>query len=49
MAVYDALRITEDEAKEEGILPLRNSLKVSIPSLKEIEELKAQFGADIFG
>jgi biopolymer transport protein ExbD len=47
--VYDALRITEKEAKEEGVVPPANSLKVSIPSLKEIEELKARFGADIFG
>jgi len=47
--VYDALRITENEAKKDGIVPPANSLKISIPSLKEIEELKARFGADIFG
>ena len=47
--VYDALRTTEKEAKEEGVVPPANSLKVSIPSLKEIEDLKARFGADIFG
>lgn len=47
--IYDALRIIENELKESGELPPQNSLKVSIPSLKEIEELKARFGEDIFG
>lgn len=47
--IYDALRQTERVLHEEGVLPAANHLKVSIPSLKEIEELKAQFGEDIFG
>jgi len=45
--VYDELRQAEKEVDQGGLgLKIKN---VSIPSLKEIEELKRRFGEDIFG
>lgn len=45
--VYDELRHAEEPVDRGGIgLKIKN---VSIPSLREIEELKKRFGEDIFG